>query len=273
MTERSDRRMRELVRRGVELMRERRESEHVIADLAKRNPETIAKGLIVLTRVERGRLHSELRVGFGFTLSHGDVGYVCRFERSRPRTPGEAARWVDLFVHAVAFEGALRAMHAAAEYHPEPDRGHQVVNAFLDAIREAPGALYGALAEAGFEPAVREYGAAMLAAWTRSHLHSDLNPTLRRALRGEGWENELVNAAALAWADRDPAAPFERGTRFRDTLPRQADGRRRKAPGPPDLVNLTSRALEGREIGPEKTDEEPEEIVLASFADREKMLR
>ena len=82
-------------------------------------------------------------------------------------------------------------MRAVAAYHPEPDRARQVVNAFLDALRESP-AVYAALAEAGFEPMVREYAAAMLAAWTRSHVHMGFNPRMMKALGGEGWEDELL---------------------------------------------------------------------------------
>ena len=245
----------------------RRESERVIADLAEQDSELIAKGLILLARQERDRLGRELRERFRFVLSRREGGYVLRFEGGRPRTPEQATRWVDLFVHAVAFEGALRAMRAVATYYPEPDRARMVCNAFLDVMRDAPGALYGAIAEASFEPAVGEYAEAMRAAWARSHLHKGFSPQLRRALGGEDWEIELMGATRLAWAKRDPDAPLKRGTRFRDMLPRQKDGRRQRAPGP-DFVNEVSKVLEGRSTG-EKP--EPKEIELALFSELEKV--
>lgn len=264
--------LRELVRRGVARMRERRESEQFIAGAAAQDAEAVARRLIVFARIERVKLRGELRERFGFSLDHGEDGYVCCFEKPtrRPKTPEETARWVDLFVHAVAFEEALLAMNHAATDFAGRDQARMVCNAFLDAMRESP-TVYGAVAGAGFEPTVREYAAAMLTAWTRSHLHKGFNPKLRRALGGEGWEQELVKATALAWADRDPDAPLKRGTRFRDTLRRTADGRRQKAPGPPDLVNLTSAALEGRDTTPKKP--EPPETGAFTLAEQERLRR
>ena len=79
----------------------------------------------------------------------------------------------------------------------------------------------------------------------------------------------MLGAVTLAWAKRDPHAPLKKSARFRDTLPRQADGRRQKAPAT-DFVNETSKVLEGRSTGEKKP--EPEEIALARFADREAMM-
>ncbi len=228
----------EAVRRGVGWMRERHEAEDRIAGLAVRDPEFIARGLILLAQREHTRLRRELRERFGFTAVWGREGLVCRFDEPKrlPKTPELAAHWTDLLVHLIAFAWAVREMRHAAEYHPDPDRARVVCNAYLDAMREMP-ALYGALAEADFRPAVREHTAAVLAAWTRSHLRQSWNPRLRRALQGEGWERELVNAAYLAWRHLDPEASMKRSTRFRDATPwlKQRDGRRPKAPGPPDF--------------------------------------
>jgi hypothetical protein len=265
----------ETVRRSVAWMRERREAEARIGDLAARDPEFIARGLILLAQREHTRLHRELRERFGFTAAWGREGLVCRFDEPKrvPKTPEQAARWTDLLVHLIAHAWAVREMRRAAEYHPDPDRARVVCNAFLDAMRQMP-ALYGAFAEADFRPAVREHAAAVLAAWTRSHLRRSWNPRLRRALQSEGWERELVNAAYLAWRRLDPGAPMKRSTRFRDATPwlKQRDGRRPKAPGPPDFVNLVSAVLGGRDIAPEEPDE-PKELELAQFANREQMLQ
>lgn len=202
---------------------------------------------------------------------------MCRFDGPKrlPKTPEQAARWCDLLVHLIAFAWAVREMRRAAEYHPEPDRARMVCNAYSDAMREMP-ALYGAFAEAGFQTAVSEHAAAVLAAWARSHLRQSWNPRLRRTLQDEGWERELVNAAHLALRHLDPDAPMKRSTRFRDATPwlKQKDGRRPKAPGPPDFINMVSAALQGRDVT--KKPESPmdvEEIELARFANREEMVR
>jgi hypothetical protein len=85
--------LRELVRRGVARMRERRESEQFIAGAAAQDAEAVARRLIVFARIERVKLRGELRERFGFSLDHGEDGYVCCFEKPtrRPKTPEETA--------------------------------------------------------------------------------------------------------------------------------------------------------------------------------------
>jgi len=171
-------------------------------------------------------------------------------------------------VALAGFEMALDGMWLAAAYSPPQDRARMICNAFADTMREGPAA-YAAFAncEEKYAPGVREYASAMLAAWARSYLKS--YPATKAALEGPGWENELVSAALLAFQELDELdsdAQFKRSTRFRDSLPRQKDGRRQRALGPPDLVNLVDRHLSGRDSG---RDTKSPEHEIAAFAERE----
>lgn len=267
--------MRDLIQQGVERMRKRRKADVKVARLAARDPENIAKGLILLAQREHDRLQRGLREQFGFSVTRGEAGgrLPLKFDRPErlPRTRETAALWTDAVVRMLSYGEAVRVMHHAQAYFPERDRARKVCAAFADAMREAPGALYGGLWHApGMEPAVTEYAAAMLAAWTRGHLRADVNPELRKVLTADGWENELINAVRLAWAERDPGLPLKHPTRFRDSVPpKKAGGRRRRWDAPPDLVNLTSAALQGKDITTKKELDEPMEIALAGFSERE----
>lgn len=99
----TEREFEEAVRRGVAWTRDRREAEERIAGLARRDPEFIARGLILLAQREHGRLRRELRERFGFTAVWGREGLVCRFDGPKrlPKTREQAARWTDLLVHLI----------------------------------------------------------------------------------------------------------------------------------------------------------------------------
>jgi DNA-binding CsgD family transcriptional regulator len=114
----------------------------------------------------------------------------------------------------------------------------------------------------------------MLAAWVRSYLRS--YPKTRAALEGPNWASELATASLLAFQELDELdeldsdAQIKRGTRFRDTLPRQADGHRQRTSGKPDLVNLVDRILREPD---EEQKTKPPELEFVTFAEREALLR
>jgi DNA-binding CsgD family transcriptional regulator len=274
---RSQGHLRQAVRQGIARMKERRQAEQTLAEAAREYPEMAAKEMLVFARTERDRLRRQLLETFGFSVSRDRSGFRCRFAapKRRPRNLEEAATWLDAVVALVGFEMALDGMWLAGAYFPPSDRARMISNAFSDVMRETP-AVYGAFAncEEKYAPGAREYASAMLAAWTRSHLKR--YPTTKAALEGPGWENELVSAAILAFQELDELdeldsdAQIKRGTRFRDTLPRQVDGRRQRASGEPDLINRLDRILSGRISGQQPKSPEHE---LARFAEREALLR
>ena len=263
----SDSNLREIVRQGLARMKARREAERRFAEMAREDPETVAKSLLVFARGERDRLRQELAQRFGFSVSREGRSFRCRFDAPgrRPRTAEEKAAWLDRVVGLFGLEGALEVVRLAAAYFAgSEDQARMICNAYADAMREAP-ALYNAFAACeGFDPHVRRYASVMAAAWARSHLKN--YPRTRRALQGEDWARELVNASSLAWGEREPDAPIKRPTRFIDSLPpdegRTKDGRRRRTPGPLDYIQLVGRILEGRKV-------EPPELEYARFAERE----
>ena len=269
--------LRQPVREGVARMQARRRAERTLAEAAREYPEMAAREMLVFARTERDRLRRQLLDTFGFSVSWERSGFRCRFSSPgrRPKTPGEAATWIDAVVVLAGFEVALDGMWLAAGYSPPLDRARMISNAFSDVLRETP-AVYAAFAncQEEYAPGAKEYASAMLAAWVRSYLKSYQG--IRAALEGPNWASELVGATLLAWQDLssqdlDQNLSIRRGTRFRDALLlKQADGRRQKAPGPPDFVNLVERFLSGREDRQETKSPEHE---FATFAEREALLR
>ena len=146
------------------------------------------------------------------------------------------------------------------------DRPRRVVHAFTDAFERTPVYYFAFAADEGSDPFVREYASAMAAGWARTYLKAFPGSKIEEVLKGEGWASELVNATFLAWRDLTPDSPIKSGTRFRDTLPKQRGGRRQRAPGPPDYINLVSRFLERRDGRPETGSPE---LEFATFAERE----
>jgi DNA-binding CsgD family transcriptional regulator len=253
------------VENAVGRMRERRQAEQKVSELARRDPETTARGLIVFAVQERNRLRHELRERFGFSVFREGQGFRCAFDSPEnvPQTPERKARWLDALIALFGFEIALGWMHHASAYFPEPDRARKVCHAFEDAVKQSP-ALYNAFAaDPESDSWTREYAASVAAAWARSHLKKFPGSATETKLRGGDWASELANAASLAWADRGPDVPVKRSTRFRDTLPPQSDGRRQKAPGR-DLINLVDRYLRGEDV----KQQEPIEIALGEFGDQ-----
>jgi RNA polymerase sigma factor (sigma-70 family) len=194
-------------------------------------------------------------------------GFQYRFRCSfaapvrRPKTAEEKAAWLDLVVGLVGLEGAVEAAWlAAADSLGGPDQARRICNAYGDAMREAPAIYLAFAASEQIDRTVRDYASAMAAAWVRSHLKS--YPRTKAALEGADWESEIASATHLAWQELGPDSPIKRSTRFRDMLPKQKDGRRQRAPGPPDYINVVGRILEGRKV-------EPPELAYAKFADRE----
>ena len=108
----SESNLRQTVREGVARMRERRRAERVLAEAAREYPEMAAMEMLVFARSERARLQRQLLEIFGFSVSRESSGFRCRFAspEHRPRTPEQAARWVDAVVALASFEMALDAM-------------------------------------------------------------------------------------------------------------------------------------------------------------------
>jgi DNA-binding CsgD family transcriptional regulator len=262
--------LRQAVREGIVRMKDRRQGEQKLAEAAREYPELAAREMLVFARTERDRLRQQLLESFGFSVSREGSGFRCRFAspERRPRTPERAATWIDAVVALASFEMALDGMWLAAAYSLPLDRARMICNAFSDVMRETP-ALYVAFAncQEDYAPGAREHASAMLAAWARSYLKS--YPATKAALEGPSWENELVSAALLAFQKLDPEAPIKRGTRLRDTLPRQSDGRHQRAPDPPDFINLVDRYLTGQAPRQEASSEQE----FARFAEREALLR
>jgi len=256
-------------------MRARRRAEEKLAEAAREYPEMAAREMLVFARTERDRLRRQLLNTFGFAVSRQGAAFRCQFAtpERRPRTPEEAARWIDTVVALAGFEMALDRMWLGASSFPPKDRARMICNAFSDVMRETP-AVYAAFAncEEKYAPGAREYASAMLAAWARSHLNS--HQGIKAALEGPNRETEFVSAALMAWRELGPDSPIVRSTRFRDWLREhgemQKDGRRKKAPGPPSFVNLVDRFLSGRSSGQKTKSPEHE---LATFAEREALLR
>ena len=146
------------------------------------------------------------------------------------------------------------------------DRPKRVVHAFIDAYERTPVLYFAFAADEGSDPFVREYASAMAAGWARTYLKGFPGSKIEEVLEGEDWANELVSASLLAWQELGPDSPIKHGTRFRDKLPRQQDGRRQRTPGPPDLINSVSRILDDSGSGQKAS---PPELELAAFADRE----
>lgn len=260
-----------LVRKGIARMKERREAELKAVKLAGEDPEAAAVGLIVFAREERALLRQELEERFGFIAVREREGLRCQFSSPQryPRALEQKARFVDVVVALGGLELAQEAMFYAAVYFPWPDQPRKVCDAFFDVMQDVP-AMYNAFAASKlFDSAVREYAAAMTAAWVRSHLKK-FPGKMKAAMEDKDWTSKLVTATYQAWEELGPDAPIKRSTRVRDKLPRQKDGRRQKAPGPPDFINLVDRNLTGRGG---KEDSLPEEIELARFANQEALLK
>lgn len=259
--------VRQAVREGVARMQDRRQAERKLAEVARECPEMAAREMLLFARAERDRLRRQLLETFGFSISREHSGFRCRFAAPvrRPKTLEVAATWLDAVVALAGFDIALDGMWLAAAYFPPQDRARKICDAFADVMRETP-AVYAAFAncQEEYAPGVREYAGAMLAAWARSHLKS--YPKTKAALEGPNWETELVYAALRAWKVLGPDSPIKRGTRFRDTLPKQKDGRRQRAPDPADFVNLVDGVLASRDSV--RKAESPE-LEFAGFAERE----
>ncbi len=267
----------EAVRQGIARMMERRKAEREVVELVGEDPETAAVGLIVLTRERREELRRELASRFGFVMDpQPGGGFVCRFASPgrEPKTQEQWAQWLDAVVALAGLEAAQEAMFGAAAYFPWADQPRKVCDAFSDVMLEAPAAYNAFAASEVFSQPVREYAQVMAAAWARSHLRQRPGSKSGKALNSEGWAPELVNAASLAWAgfqEQPPKrnAPIKRGRRFRETLPRQRDGKLARSPGP-DLINLIDRLFGGSEVS---RPEQPPELELAAVADREALLK
>jgi hypothetical protein len=180
--------LRQAVRQGIARMKDRRRAEQKLVEVAREYPEMAAKEALVFARTERDRLRRQLLATFGFSVSREHSGFRCRFAspERRPKTPEEAATWIDAVVTLAGLEIALDGMWLAAVYSPPPDRARMICNAFSDVIREMPAA-YAAFAncQEEYAPSAREYASAMLAAWARSHLKR--YPATKAALEGPGW--------------------------------------------------------------------------------------
>jgi hypothetical protein len=98
--------LRQAVREGVARMRERRRAEQTLAEAAREYPEMAAREMLAFARTEWDRLRRQLRETFGFSVSREGTGFRCRFASPelRPRTPEEAARWIDAADDAEEFE-------------------------------------------------------------------------------------------------------------------------------------------------------------------------
>jgi DNA-binding CsgD family transcriptional regulator len=266
--------LRQAVSQGVARMKDRRQAEQTLAEAARDYSKMAAREMLLFARTERDRLRRQLLETFGFSVNREGSGFRCRFTspERRPKTPEESAEWLDAVVALVGFEIALDGMWLAAAYFPPPVRARMICNAFSDVMRETP-AVYAAFAtgEEDLAPGAKEHAAATAAAFVRSHLKS--YPSTKAVLEGPNWASELVKATLLAFQELDELdeldsnSPIKRSTRFRDTLPKQKDGRRQKAPGPPDLINLVDRHLAGRESGQKA---KPQELEFATFAERER---
>lgn len=258
-------------------MRERLRAERTLVEAAREYPEMAAREMLVFASTERDRLRRQLLKTFGFSVSREGTGFRCRFvsPEHQPKTPEEAATWIDAVVALAGFEMALDGMWLAAAYFPPPDRARMMCNAFSDVMRETP-AVYAAFAncEEEYAPEARKYALALAAAFVRSHLKiysgTKRHPGNKAALEAPNWTSELAAATILGFRELGPESPIKRSTRYRDTLPRTIDGRLQKAPGPPDLINLVDRFLSGRD-SVRKT--ESPELEFASFAEREALLR
>ena len=101
----------EPVRQGVERMRKRRKADVEVARLAVRNPENIAKGLILLAQQEQDRLRRGLRKQFGFSVLQEGGELRFRFDQPRrlPQTRDAAALGTDAVVRLLSYGEALRA--------------------------------------------------------------------------------------------------------------------------------------------------------------------
>jgi DNA-binding CsgD family transcriptional regulator len=267
-----ERKFEDLVREGVARMKARGKAERQVTELARQYSDIVARELIMFARCERVRLRHELEVQFGFTAIREQEHLRCRFASPQraPRTVDQKMWWVDAVVALSGFELAQEAMFGAAAYFPWPDQPRKVCDAFSDVMLEAPAAYNAFAASQLFDQPVRAYTSAMAAAWARSHLRKFPGSRMKEILEGEDWAQELANATSLAWQELGPDSPIKRTTRFRDTLERQKDGRRQKAPGPPDFVNLVDRFLSGRETRQGKVSRE---LEFATFFDREALLR
>ena len=89
--------LRQIVREGIARMQDRRQAEQKLAEVAREYPKMAAQEMLVFARTERDRLRRQLLETFGFSVSRERSGFRCRFATPvrRPRTPEEAARWVD----------------------------------------------------------------------------------------------------------------------------------------------------------------------------------
>jgi len=252
-------------------MRERLRAERTLAEAAREHPEIAEKELTAYVPEQRALLWLHLSEEFGFSVSRTRSGLRCRVTspERHPRTPERVAKCIDAVVTLIGYEIAWDAMLMAAAYFPPPDQARMICNAFMDIMRETP-AVYAAFAtgEEDLAPGAKEHASATAAAFVRSHLKS--YPSTKAVLEGPNWASELVKATLLAFQELDELdsnSPIKRSTRFRDTLPKQKDGRRQKAPGPPDLVNLVDRHLSGRDSRQQPKSPEHE---LARFAERER---
>jgi DNA-binding CsgD family transcriptional regulator len=263
--------LRQAVREGVARMRERLQAERTLAEAAREHPKLVEKELTAYVPEQRALLRLHLSEEFGFSVSRTRSGLRCRLTspERHPRTPERAAKCINSVVTQIGYEIAWDAMLMAAAYFPPPDQARKVCQAFSDIMRAMP-AVYAAFAtfEEDLVPGARDHASVTAAAWVRSYLKS--YPRTKAALEGPNWASELVAATLLAWQDLGPDSPIKRGTAFRDTLPRQSDGRRQRAQGPPDLVNLVDRVLAGRDSSQEPESPEHE---FATFFEREALLR
>jgi DNA-binding CsgD family transcriptional regulator len=270
----SESNLRQAVCEGVARMRKRQQAEQKLAEVAREHPEIAEKELTAYVPVQRALLRLHLSEEFGFSVSRTRSGLRCRVTspERHPRTPERAAKCIEAVVTLIGHEIAWDAMLMAAAYFAPPDQARKVCDAFLDVMRETP-AVYAAFAtgEEDLAPGAKEHAAATAAAFVRSHLKS--YPSTKAVLEGPNWASELVKATLLAFQELDELdeldsnSPIKRSARFRDTLPKQKDGRRQKAPGPPDLINLVDRHLAGRESGQKA---KPQELEFATFAERER---
>lgn len=258
----------EMMDSAIAILRERRETTELFRELAQEDPESAARVVTTSAVEERARIRRELMSRFGTELCREEKAFRYRLvvPDREPKRSQEAVALVDLMATLTGWEMAWEAMSAAAAFFPASDRAQKVCDAFVDVFEQLPAA-YNFFALEGSNEFVKEYATAVVTAWVRSNLKTHGGNLA--ALKDKNWQKRLASAAFRAWEELGSDSPMKRSTRYRDTLPKTADGRRRKAKGPQTYINLTDAILSNRG---RKAADTPE-LELARFAEREAALR